>query len=1856
MQKLITFLFLNLCITVAVYAQPTVSISDGVFSPGDTYVAEFSTRDFTDITRMNFSVTWDPAVLELVDVNGIDNNFFTPTFYDLSNANNGVMILRWTTANPMGIDLMDDRRLFAINFRVVGDCGTNTMVSIVDEPEAIVVNRVNTNTQNIGLLTEDALVGICTLPLIVNATTEVGEMGDQICIPITVENFDSVVVMQMTVSWDPTVLQFANIGMFSLPNLSVSNFNTQPSGLNSGQLSMSYDNANDGGLSVEDGRRIFTICFDLIGENGTSSPISFVDGTPPQGTPIEIIKFNYGGDNLGLINNDGRIFIRSQEGTTIVAPEEIANPNEEVCIPIRVRDFIDITSMESIVSWNPAVLEFVSATPTNALPGLLIDEVNVALGQLPLEWNISGNQAIILDNNISIFELCFRTVDERNTESDIAFLNTVFTNTEGQGFSGNIPGRIIIPGKNLQLIASEVAGKPGDAVCVPIQVINFENIESIEFPVNWETSILQFDSIGAYNLPFLDANSFNTNVAEFGNISVSWLDLGNNNGVTVPDSTAIFKLYFTVAENATVGACEAITFESFGAGNNDPSATVAATDGNEPFEATIETQNGESCVQNPNGFTINVETTNVDAGENECLEFKVFNFTEVVSAQFSVNWDNEILDFTDLINPQTLTGFDDNSFNTMQTDNGQLIVVWEGNSDGQGVNLADNTVIFELCFDAIGEPLACSDVEITDTPSLIEVTTAASMGEAISLNAENGELCINDQLTIIDSTIVAQSCPTEFDGSISIEVSGGQTPYNYLWNTSDPPENSQIQNLSAGSYSVTITDASGLSLLANFEVPLAGESPQAMAGIDTAFTCSADTLVLNANGSSMGADIIYNWTALNTGSVIRNGATLMPTIRGTDTYLLTVSNSVTGCQAEDEVIVNEGIILTADAGGAATICAGTEINLDGSRSSAGDNIIYVWNVLDAGNIVSGAETNTVTIDQPGTYGLIVQDTVNNCSVTDVVAVTLDENVPLADAGEDQQITCSENEITLTGVVNPPGNYRFFWETEGGIFTSDTTLVSVMVSSAGDYIFNVENLQTGCIGRDTVAVTADDSLPEAFAGADRVFNCNSTVIIIDDSSPNGDNFNYTWTAADGGTIVTGTENQLNVEVSSTGRYILMVTDNQTGCSASDELIITPVENTLIANAGADVNLNCGETAVQLNGTGSTDGDEIGIEWSPAENILINSNDRLQPSATQTGIYTLTITDAMTGCVVMDTVEVLNGGGEPIVIIAEPAEISCENNESILLDGSASDTGEGYVYSWQVIAGGATITNADMPIASVDAPGIFLLNVTTPTGCTGSASVEVIGSGELPMVNISPTDDLFIDCSTPELDLFGDIDVNENTFEWSTTDGNFTSSTDELIVTIDAAGTYLLTATNMESGCIATAVVTVSEGEDNVAVTIATPDIINCNQTEINLDATASSLTANTTILWNGVDGPILAGANTLQPTINTGGDYTLILVDTISGCQDQQTIAVTANLMMPIADAGVSQNITCGDPIILDGNNSTDADTYGWMALDGGQIDNSANVAAIQVSAAGTYILTAINSTSLCMAMDTVMVTADEALIPAFVAADFTNCGKADLTITAQPIQDDVLGEWTTLGDAFINDPTASQTTVSDLVDGENVFIWTQSTTSCPNYSSDTLIVTIAGGITANNDLKEYDENTTELTFDVTQNDVLTGVNNFSVQLLGEPAGGTINAFTNGNINYTAPASFSGEDEFEYEICNLDCENACDTALVRIVVEKSDEFQDSIATFIPSGITPNGDGANDVLIFDLLEINPEQYSDRELIVFNRWGDIVYSVKPYLNDWGGIANSGEELPQGTYYFILRLDIDDGEIIKGDVTILK
>ena len=82
------------------------------------------------------------------------------------------------------------------------------------------------------------------------------------------------------------------------------------------------------------------------------------------------------------------------------------------------------------------------------------------------------------------------------------------------------------------------------------------------------------------------------------------------------------------------------------------------------------------------------------------------------------------------------------------------------------------------------------------------------------------------------------------------------------------------------------------------------------------------------------------------------------------------------------------------------------------------------------------------------------------------------------------------------------------------------------------------------------------------------------------------------------------------------------------------------------------------------------------------------------------------------------------------------------------------------------------------------------------------------------------------------------------------------------------------------------------------------------------------------------------------------------------------------------------------------------------------------------------------------------------------------------------------------------------------------------------------------------------------------------------------------------------------------------------------------------------MTPNSDGKND----NLTIANITAYNDCGVIVFNRWGQAVFhSAKGYNNDWNGKDDSGNELPDGGYFYVIKCDGMKRDL-TGPITILR
>ena len=105
---------------------------------------------------------------------------------------------------------------------------------------------------------------------------------------------------------------------------------------------------------------------------------------------------------------------------------------------------------------------------------------------------------------------------------------------------------------------------------------------------------------------------------------------------------------------------------------------------------------------------------------------------------------------------------------------------------------------------------------------------------------------------------------------------------------------------------------------------------------------------------------------------------------------------------------------------------------------------------------------------------------------------------------------------------------------------------------------------------------------------------------------------------------------------------------------------------------------------------------------------------------------------------------------------------------------------------------------------------------------------------------------------------------------------------------------------------------------------------------------------------------------------------------------------------------------------------------------------------------------------------------------------------------------------------------------------------------------------------------------------------------------------------------------NGENVFRWTVSNGTCDETYDDVMIT--------FQDIV---IPSGFSPNGDFVNDELVITGID-----QLENEIIIFNRWGVELYKTLNYKNDWKGISQNGTELPEDTYFYIIKLPEYDKE----------
>lgn len=1048
------------------------------------------------------------------------------------------------------------------------------------------------------------------------------------------------------------------------------------------------------------------------------------------------------------------------------------------------------------------------------------------------------------------------------------------------------------------------------------------------------------------------------------------------------------------------------------------------------------------------------------------------------------------------------------------------------------------------------------------------------------------------------------SCDGATTGSIDATIAGGLAPYTVSWSGPNGFSASMQDptGLAAGTYAIQVTDIVGCttqeSITLTAPAPVDGSITTSVLGGGTGVSCegaSDGSLDLTAQGGTAPYSVV--WSGPNGySSNTEDPGGLMA---GDYTAVITDMN---GCIGTVTATLTAPVPITVDlhaalfGGGHTLPCFGSEAgSITASVTGGQGTLHYAW----TGPNGFTASTPTITGSGAGTYTVIVSDDAG-CSATATLALSappaVDGDLLLSDAGNGFQVGCGTAngsiDLTVSGGLAP---YQFNWTGPNGFAAATEDLGAL---PAGTYLVTIVD-DNGCIATEQAVLTAPQPLQAVLNNSGTVCDGGSDGSI--DLEVSGGVLPYTFTWSGPGGFTASSEDLSGL---AGGTYAVTVLDAGS-CSGSWSTTMAasaPIDLVTYVSQYGSTNIACaGDSSgviavIATGGAGSLD-----LVWSGPNGTLATGVDTL--TALVAGTYTLTVTDA-NGCqrdtslTLTEPSQTLTGG---LTAAAFPSgtNISCHGGSDGSIDLTINGGTAPFTFDWR---GPDSTSYASEDLNGVIA-GEYEVVVTDANQC---ATLLTIMLTEPDSALTADLDIMLYNGFNTSCDGTSDASLGVTVtggnggsqLNWSGPNG-FASSADTLSGL--AAGLYTLTVTDM-NGCVSVqdVVLTAPSPVDPSPMAFAYPDGSNTSCAGVNdgiLTALASGGAGGYTYLWTG-PGSFSSNADSIAGL--GAGTYCLTVTDA-NGCSAQ---ACTDLIAASAIDATFTATAAgCGQANgAVDVNVTGGGAPYTFAWAHGSSTEDLTSVSA------GTYTVT-ITDLNGCIATLPVQVEGGPALNAEAVVAN-ASClagatGSIDLSVTSG-----------TMPYSFLWNTGSGSEDISGLAAGTYT-VTVSDAAGCTWNSAFT--VNDGASITVDSQVATYSNGYN-----------LSGHLSNDGSITITPDGGTAPynfAWSNG----ADEAMVQGLAAGTYTVTITDA-NGCSITLSFTLDQPMD-------VVMPTGYTPNGDGSNDSYVVQGLEA----YPDNRIIIYNRWGNVVYDRVRYTNDWSGENQQGEPLPNGTYFVVLTLTPD-------------
>ncbi len=1087
-----------------------LDLGTGSGAVGEEVCIDLDVTEFTDLTNLTFTVTYDSDNLTflradnfaIASMSGANANGATP----------GQITFNWSSPGGAGQTLLGTATLLQLCFTV--DRLVPVPVNFANMPTGITAR--NAEGQNIGIIPNNGAVNP-NAPMFDGLTLQIGsgfgDVGDIVCVPIRIFDFIDMVAFQYTIAYDPTLLRFDRAQNFNLNGFGPGNTNSNS---NPGFLRTIWDAPQAMEQSRPDGTVLYELCFEvLIEQLATVSfvdTLTFIDFSNTEAESIPNTLFN------GQINGSQAPVINSAMIVPVTCRGE-----SDASITLSVSGGNNLTYL-----WQPNV------SMTNVATGLRAGTYGVTVTN-PVTGQSTSASYVIRDPaelNVAVSNVmgvsCFGESDGSITLSAVGGVRPYL-----EDWSGNLPDNVLqqtgLDGGSYSVTLTDANGcsRSFDNIQVrePTAALQVGgtpmNIDSVALTPGGVTTLVQggtspftyaWTGPGGYTA---STNNIN-NATTPGTYCVTVTDI---NGCT--DQQCFQVLVQLAISNFEVNTgC---------AGDNDGSIDITVIGGTGDYTYQWGTEAGPFA-----------NTQDVDELAPNDYTVTVMSGTQSVTATI------EVEPATPILLPATTTPSTNGSNGSITLvpsgGNPPYSFLWSNDEETQNltglapgeycVTVTDNSdCTADMCYtvaaDQLGlvtltsTPASCSDTEdgmislelangappYTIRIQPLDSTIVTDMN-VVRVGVPPGTYTLvitGDQGGRIDTTITVESPPaitagitsvsdTEdliCTGSITLVPAGGSGPYTVAWSNN---ESGTVQGgLCAGSYDATITDNNGCTFVTD-SIRI-GRIDENVINIQSVSCDDGMNGIIDIDITGGVEPYSYAWRVAGNDEVISDQQDLAGV--GAGNYEVTIRDATGAMLVRSYEVGNESgfsftVAVTSDYNGFGVSCnKGTDGSIEITVSGTGT---YTYEfILD--DVVVGIDS-VLENAAPGNYVVSVLDG-NGCEITRRVELTAPEEIELSSVVEN--VSCSDNRdgsiiVTAASGVAP---YRYLWSNN-----ADTRRIQGL--GEGEYSVTVTD-DNGCTASESFVITQPEALAVTFEAIAATDGCDGSIRIL----PLGGSGDYTF---------------------------------------------------------------------------------------------------------------------------------------------------------------------------------------------------------------------------------------------------------------------------------------------------------------------------------------------------------------------------------------------------------------------------------------------------------------------------------------------------------------------------------------------------------------------------------------------------------------------------------------------------------------------------------------------------------------------------------------------------------------------------